>query len=42
MLSKPPIPAFMTPAVAGSIWKENVKIADANNRPGKVRLWEVS
>ena len=25
----------MTPEIAGPIWKENVKIADANNRPGK-------
>ena len=25
----------MAPAVAGTIWKENVKIADANNHPGK-------
>src|SRR5574338_1244345 len=35
LTSKPPIKAFMSPQVAGSIWKENVKIADANNRPGK-------
>ncbi len=35
LTSKPPIKAFMTPEVAGSIWKENVKIADANNHPGK-------
>ena len=33
--SKPPIKAFMTPEVAGTIWKENVKIADENNHPGK-------
>ena len=25
----------MTPEVAGTIWKENVKIADENNHPGK-------
>ena len=25
----------MSPQVAGTIWKENVKIADANNHPGK-------
>ena len=25
----------MAPAVAGTIWKENVKIADENNHPGK-------
>jgi uncharacterized protein DUF3604 len=35
LLSKPPIKAFMSPEVAGSIWKENVKIADENNHPGK-------
>ena len=35
MLSKPPIKAFMSPEVAGSIWNQNVKIADANNHPGK-------
>jgi hypothetical protein len=35
MLSKPPVKAFMRPEVAGSIWKENVKIADENNHPGK-------
>jgi hypothetical protein len=35
MLSKPPVKAFTSPAVAGSIWRENVKIADENNHPGK-------
>ena len=35
MFSKPPVRAFMSPQVAGSIWKENVKIADENNHPGK-------
>jgi hypothetical protein len=35
MLSKPPVKALMTPEVAGSIWAQNVKIADANNHPGK-------
>ena len=35
LTSKPPIKAFMSPEVAGSIWSENVKIADANNHPGK-------
>jgi hypothetical protein len=34
MLSKPPVKAFMSPEVAGSIWDQNVKIADANNHPG--------
>ena len=33
--SGPPVQAFMSPAVAGSIWKKNVAIADANNHPGK-------
>ena len=31
----PPIKAFMSPEVAGTIWKENVKIADENNHPGE-------
>ena len=35
LTSKPPIKAFMTPEVAGTVWKENVQIADANNHPGK-------
>jgi len=35
LVSKPPIKAFMTPEVAGTIWKENVEIADAHNEPGK-------
>jgi hypothetical protein len=35
LTSKPPIKAFMTPEVAGTVWKENVKIADENNHPGK-------
>jgi hypothetical protein len=35
MLNKPPVKAFMSPQIAGSIWKENVKIADENNHPGK-------
>jgi hypothetical protein len=35
LTSKPPIKAFMSPAVAGSIWKDNVRIADENNHPGK-------
>jgi Protein of unknown function (DUF3604) len=34
MLSQPPVKAFMRPEVAGSIWKDNVRIADANNHPG--------
>jgi hypothetical protein len=35
LLSKPPVKAFMSPTVAGSIWKDNVRIADENNHPGK-------
>ena len=35
MLSQPPVKAFMSPEIAGSIWQENVKIADENNHPGK-------
>jgi hypothetical protein len=31
----PPVKAFMSPEVAGSIWKQNVKIAEDNNHPGK-------
>jgi Protein of unknown function (DUF3604) len=35
LVSKPPIKAFMSPQVAGTIWKENVEIAEKNNKPGK-------
>ncbi len=35
LMAGTPVKAFMSPEVAGSIWKENVKIADANNHPGK-------
>jgi hypothetical protein len=35
LTSRPPIKAFMSRQVAGTIWKENVQIADANNHPGK-------
>jgi hypothetical protein len=35
LLSKPPVEAFTSPEVAGSIWSKNVEIADANNHPGK-------
>ncbi len=35
LTSRPPIKAFMSPQIAGTIWKENVQIADANNHPGK-------
>jgi hypothetical protein len=33
--TRPPIKAFMSPQVAGTIWKANVKIAEENNHPGK-------
>jgi hypothetical protein len=35
MMSGPPIKALMTPQVAGTIWKENARIADEANEPGK-------
>ncbi|MEZ5572813.1 MAG: DUF3604 domain-containing protein [Halioglobus sp.] len=35
LVSKPPIKAFMSPEVAGTIWKENVEIADNANKPGE-------
>jgi hypothetical protein len=35
LVSKPPIKAFMSPQVAGTIWKENVQIADEENKSGK-------
>jgi hypothetical protein len=35
LVSAPPVKAFMTPEVAGTVWAENVKIADQNNHPGK-------
>lgn len=35
ILGQPPVKAFMKPEIAGSMWKDNDKIADANNQPGK-------
>jgi hypothetical protein len=35
LTSRPPIKAFMSPEVAGSIWSDNVKIAEEENKPGK-------
>ncbi len=35
LASSPPVKAFMDPKVTSSVWKENVKIADENNHPGK-------
>jgi len=31
----PPVKAFMSPEVAGTIWKDTVRIADENNHPGR-------
>ena len=30
-----PVKAFMDPKITSTVWKENVKIADENNHPGK-------
>jgi len=35
LMAGAPVKAFMSPEVAGSIWMDNVKIADENNHPGK-------
>jgi hypothetical protein len=35
LLGSPPVKSLMTPEIAGTVWKENVKIADENNHPGK-------
>jgi hypothetical protein len=35
LMAGAPVKALMAPAVAGTIWKENAKIADENNHPGK-------
>jgi len=35
LLAGAPVKALMSPEVAGSIWRKNVQIADANNHPGK-------
>jgi hypothetical protein len=31
----PPVKALMSPEVAGTVWKENVELADKANQPGK-------
>lgn len=31
----PPVPALMSPAVAGTVWKKNIELADQANEPGK-------
>jgi hypothetical protein len=35
LASSPPVKAFMSPEVTGSIWRQNIEIANANNHPGK-------
>ena len=35
LASRPPVKAFMDPKITSTVWKENVKIADENNHPGK-------
>ena len=35
LASSAPVKAFMSPKVTATVWKENVKIADENNHPGK-------
>jgi Protein of unknown function (DUF3604) len=31
----PPVPALMSPEIAGTVWKKNVEIAEQANEPGK-------
>ena len=35
LASSPPVKAFMDPKVTSTVWKDNVRIADENNHPGK-------
>jgi Protein of unknown function (DUF3604) len=35
LAASPPVKALMDPKVTSTVWKENVKIADENNHPGK-------
>ena len=35
LAASPPVKAFMNPKITSTVWKENVKIADENNHPGK-------
>ena len=35
LTSKPPVKAFMDPKITATVWKENVQIADQQNKPGK-------
>ena len=35
LAASPPVKAFMSKEIAGTVWKETCKIADDNNHPGK-------
>lgn len=35
LATRPPIAAFMQPQVAGTVWADNVRLANENNHPGK-------
>ena len=35
LAASPPVKAFMSKEIAGTVWTETCKIADANNHPGK-------
>jgi predicted small lipoprotein YifL len=35
LTSKPPIKSLMSPEVAGTIWKDNIRLANEANQPGK-------
>jgi hypothetical protein len=35
LAARPPVKAFMDPKVTSTVWKDNVKIANENNHPGK-------
>jgi len=35
LAASPPVKAFMEPKVTSTVWKENVRLADENNHPGK-------
>jgi hypothetical protein len=35
LASGPPVPALMSPAIAGEVWKRNVALAEQANQPGK-------
>jgi hypothetical protein len=35
LASGPPVPALMSPEIAGTVWKRNVALADQANEPGK-------